>query len=73
MNFFFFQIATLFSKGKAVGPEELKDILGWPRRKPRSSEELLELETIHDIFDLHLWMRYFLLLLVFLTFIMPGS
>lgn len=53
----FSQIATLFSKGKAVGPEELKEILGWPRRKPRSSEELLELETIHDIFDLHLWMR----------------
>jgi len=52
------KIATLFSEGKPIGPDEMKSILDWPLKKSRTSDDLAKLESIHDVFDLHLWMSY---------------
>ncbi|XP_065071414.1 ATP-dependent RNA helicase SUPV3L1, mitochondrial-like [Rhopilema esculentum] len=52
------KIARLFSEGKAIGPNQMKEILRWPLKRPRSPDDLLDLESIHDVFDLYLWMSY---------------
>ena len=51
------QVAELFSAGKAIDTKQIKIIVNWPPKKAQSLEDLKELESIHDVFDMYLWMR----------------
>jgi len=54
----FFQFARQYSKNDAITFNWLCQHIGWPFQMPKSIVDLAHLESVFDVLDLYLWLRY---------------
>jgi len=58
INMYFFQFARQYSKNNAITFNWLCQHIGWPFQMPRTIIDLVHLESVFDVLDLYLWLRY---------------
>ena len=54
----FLKIVRQYSHGELVTFDWLCHQLGWPFSAPNTLLDLINLEAVHDVFDLYLWLSY---------------
>lgn len=54
----FLKMARQYSKGELITFDWLCSQVGWPFAPPETILDLVHLESVHDVFDLYLWLSY---------------
>eukprot|EP00092_Neocalanus_flemingeri_P021974 GFUD01023831.1.p1 GENE.GFUD01023831.1~~GFUD01023831.1.p1 ORF type:complete len:820 (-),score=227.95 GFUD01023831.1:113-2572(-) len=54
----FLKMARQYSKGELITFDWLCSQVGWPFSPPDTILDLVHLESVHDVFDLYLWLSY---------------
>jgi len=54
----FLKFARQYSKNEAISSEWLWNQVGWPLKPPHTILDLVQLESVFDVFDLYLWLSY---------------
>lgn len=52
------QFARQFSRNEPLTFAWLRRYIKWPLLPPKNIKDLMDLEAVHDVFDLYLWLRY---------------
>merc|ERR1711997_1044618 len=54
----FLKIARQFSRGELITFDWMCHQVGWPFSPPDTILDLIQLEAVHDVFDVYLWLSY---------------
>ena len=54
----YLKIVRQYSRGELISFDWLCHQLGWPFRQPDTILDLMQLEAVHDVLDLYLWLSY---------------
>ena len=54
----YLKIVRQFSRGELITFDWLCHQVGWPFSPPDTILDLIQLEAVHDVFDLYLWLYY---------------
>ena len=52
------QFARQYSRNEPLTFAWLRRYIKWPLLPPKNIKDLMDLEAVHDVFDLYLWLRY---------------
>jgi len=58
VNSMFLKMVRQYSKGDLISFDWLCSQIGWPFSPPDTIEGLVHLESVHDVFDIYLWLSY---------------
>lgn len=56
--FCFSQFARQYSRNEPLTFAWLRRYIKWPLLPPKNIKDLMDLEAVHDVLDLYLWLRY---------------